>query len=150
MTHKIPILNISYSDHEAITAKFRLKPAKIQKTLEQCDAGLESCIGTKEDHQLNLMEAIDLCNNTLRQLESHCKSYFFLAFGVMIVLFMVVDLEVPYGFSTAYLLLKFLMSGLALFFIFMCTLWNNMEKHATIASKLSMEVALARASAEET
>lgn len=142
MTHKIPLLNISYSDHEAIYAKFHLKPA-ISKPIEHCDADSVNCLGPREDHQLNLMEAIDLCNNTLRQLESHRKSYSLLSLGVTIVLYMAADLEVPYGLNTAYLLLKLLMTGLALFFFFMCTLWNNMEKHATMASKLSMEIALA-------
>ena len=86
MTRKIPLLNISFSDHEAISAKFRLKPAEPIK-IEHCDAYSVNCIGPKENHQLNLMEAIDLCNNSLRQLESHRKSYFLLSIGVTIVLF---------------------------------------------------------------
>ena len=61
MTHKIPHLNISFSDHEAISAKFRLKPT-IPKPIQHCDADSVGCIGPKEDHQLNLMEAINLCN----------------------------------------------------------------------------------------
>ena len=143
MMKKIPNLNISYSDHEAIYAKLRIKSGKSRSKKEYCQLD-KNCVQQNEEHKLNLLEGITLCQNSLKLLDSHRNSYSLMALGVATVLFMVMDFNPIYGLKSAFLLLKFMMCGLSLFYIFMSTLWNSMEKNATLASKLSMEVALKR------
>lgn len=65
-----------------------------------------------------------------------------MAIGLIVLLINIVEINPTYGFKTAYMILKFILVGLTLFFIFMASLWNIMEKHGVLAGKLSMEMAL--------
>ncbi|CAO1362853.1 unnamed protein product [Diamesa tonsa] len=138
---KIPDINISYSDHEAVHSKISIKPRAIRRTAEFEE------IGTKEEIQeniKNLKECISTCNHSLKTLESHRRSYTMMAIGLVVILINIVEISPAYGFQTAYMILKFLLCGLTLFFIFMASLWNIMEKHGILAGKIGMDIALRR------
>ncbi|XP_055542294.1 putative neutral sphingomyelinase [Wyeomyia smithii] len=150
LPERIPGKDISYSDHEAVYVKIILKKAS-SSTIQN----LIACSGNRQDHSdgaeqcesdqetvLALRESIVICNESLKQLESHKRSYTLMAIAVIIVLLNTLELDAPYGLKTAYLLLRFLLCGFIIFFVFMATIWNVMEKHAILAGKLSMEIAL--------
>lgn len=143
---RIPGKDISYSDHEAVYAKIILKKASSSaiQQLMACGSGdaHAKCESNDQETVLSLRESIVICNESLKQLESHKRSYTLMAIGVIIVLLNMLELEAPYGLKSAYLLLKFLLCGFVIFFIFMATIWNVMEKHGILAGKLSMEIAL--------
>lgn len=133
---KIPELNLSYSDHEGVHVRFLLEETK------NASPKVADNQTVTEDNIKNLKECINTCNKTLKMLESHRRSYTMMAIGLSVLLINIVEISPAYGFQTAYMLLKFLLCGLTLFFIFMATLWNIMEKHGILAGKLSMEMAL--------
>lgn len=146
LPERIPGKQISYSDHEAVYAKIILKKTS-SSAIEQlmaCDGGEGhgECESSDQETILALKESIGICNESLKQLESHRRSYSLMAIGVVIVLLSMLELEAPYGLKCAYLVLKFLLCGIVIFFIFMATIWNVMEKHGILAGKLSMEIAL--------
>lgn len=137
MLEKIPDLNISYSDHEAVHVKITIE--------KKATAQLEVAERNKtiiKDNIKNLKECINTCNKSLKMLESHRRSYTMMAIGLGVILINIVEIDPAYGFKSAYMILKFLLCGLTIFFVFMATLWNIMEKHGILAGKLSMEMAL--------
>ncbi|XP_065083629.1 putative neutral sphingomyelinase [Ochlerotatus camptorhynchus] len=146
LPERIPGKQISYSDHEAVYAKIILKKtgSSAIQHLMACAGGEGNgkCENRDQEAILALRESIVICNESLKQLESHRRSYSLMAIGVIIVLLNMLELEAPYGLKSAYLLLKFLLCGIVIFFIFMATIWNVMEKHGILAGKLSMEIAL--------
>jgi len=140
---RIPELNISYSDHEAVHTKFTItkKPQRHSKDIE------DKLI--TEQNIKNLRESIATCNKSLKSLESHRRQYTMMAIGLVVILINIVGIDNNYGFkSVLYMILKFLLVGLTIFFVFMASLWNIMEKHGVLAGKLAMEIALANS--EET
>lgn len=128
----VPGEKFSYSDHEAVLSKIVVKP-KSDKKLDFC---------SRTNCAVALQESIDTCNESLKLLESHRRSYLAMALGIVIILFSMIDILPPYGLKTLYLVLKVLLSGLIIFFVFMATLWNGMEKHGNLAGKISMELSL--------
>lgn len=133
---KIPDLNISFSDHEAVHSKITIARKVKQGDAEVSDREMI------QNNIKNLKECIATCNNSLKQLDSHRRSYTMMAIGLGVILINIVEINPAYGFKSAYMILKFLLCGLTLFFVFMATLWNIMEKHGILAGKLSMEIAL--------
>lgn len=89
-----------------------------------------------------LEESIRICDESLQALESHRKTFILMAIAVVVVLFSFIDIGPPYGFKPIFLIIKIILSGLILFFIFMATIWNVMERHGILSGKLSMEIAL--------
>lgn len=133
---KIPELNISYSDHEAVLTRFKISPKPADEVAEIHDISIIT------DHITNLEECIAQCNHSLKHLDSHRKSYSVMAIGMSILLINIVEFDPSYGFKTAYMIMKFILCGFILFFIFMASLWNMMERRAVLSGKLSMENAL--------
>lgn len=133
---KIPEKSISYSDHEAVHVKIAIN--------EKLDLTFKS----RSDKSLvienikDLKESIATCNKSLKILESHRRSYCMMAIGLIVILINVVEVNPGYGFNTIYMIVKFLLCGLTLFFIFMASIWNTMEKHGVLSGKLAMEIAL--------
>lgn len=135
LLEKIPELNISYSDHEAVHVKI-----KIMEHAEGVPLNNDKDLIAKNIKDLK--ESIHTCNKSLKILESHRKSYCMMAIGLIVILINVVEISPAYGFATIYMLVKFLLCALTLFFIFMASLWNTMEKHGILSGKISMEIAL--------
>jgi sphingomyelin phosphodiesterase 2 len=133
---KIEEHNISYSDHEAVFTKIAIhkKSMTSRWSVDQKDL-----IG---EHIKNLKECIATCNNSLKLLESHRRSYSMMAIGLFVILINIMEITPAFGFKIIYLIIKFLIVALTIFFIFMASLWNTMEKHGILSGKLSMEIAL--------
>lgn len=137
LLEKIPDLNISYSDHEAVHALITIEKKKSRDDFDSPDNKTIVLNNIK-----NLKECILTCNKSLKMLESHRRSYTMMAIGLGVILINIVEIDPAYGFKTAYMILKFLLCGLTIFFVFMATIWNIMEKHGILAGKLSMEISL--------
>ncbi|XP_037050565.1 putative neutral sphingomyelinase [Bradysia coprophila] len=145
LSHSIPDHPISFSDHEAVYSRIRI-------TLPQSPLPDSSNITFKnEDNGLvtALNEAIDICRDNLEKLRSHKTIYFTMALAVMMTLFYLIDMVPPYGLQTMFTVLRVIVSGLALFFLFMATLWNSMEANGILAGKLAMEISLRNAESEK-
>ncbi|XP_052865505.1 putative neutral sphingomyelinase isoform X1 [Anopheles cruzii] len=152
---RVPGQSCSYSDHEAVYAKLILKrnssPSTIQNLIacngsktkdENSGCKPESRAENQHEAVLALRESVTICSESLKQLESHRRSYTLMAIGVIIVLINLLELQAPYGFKIAFLVLKFLLCAVIIFFVVMATIWNVVEKHGILAGKLSMEIAL--------
>uniref|UniRef100_A0A182TGU1 sphingomyelin phosphodiesterase n=1 Tax=Anopheles melas TaxID=34690 RepID=A0A182TGU1_9DIPT len=154
LPERVPGQAFSYSDHEAVYAKLILKKSSSTSTIQNliaCNSGKvreedscsrESREETDREAVLSLRESVAICNESLKQLESHRRSYTLMAIGVIIALIYMLELQAPYGLKIAFLVLKFLLCAVIIFFVVMATIWNVMEKHGILAGKLSMEIAL--------
>lgn len=135
----IPGHRLSYSDHEAVFSKILItdpSDSDIDRTCRRSDNPKES------EWQKTLQDCINVCDDSLKRLKSHKRFYFFMAFTVFVVLLFTFDIYPSYGWKTMYLVLKVLLSGLTLFFVFMATLWNSIEYNGVYSGKLAMEMAL--------
>lgn len=65
-----------------------------------------------------------------------------MALAVLMTLFYLIDMVPPYGFQTMFTVLRVVVSGLALFFVVMATLWNSIESNGILSGKLAMEIML--------
>lgn len=137
LSHPIPDHPLSYSDHEAVYAR-------IQVTAPENTLPLSATSTTTDDNGLveALNEAIDVCHDNLDKLRSHKKVYFTMALTVMVTLFYLIDMVPPYGLKTMFTVLRVIVSGLMLFFVFMATLWNSIETNGILSGKLAMEISL--------
>uniref|UniRef100_A0A1B0DRC6 sphingomyelin phosphodiesterase n=1 Tax=Phlebotomus papatasi TaxID=29031 RepID=A0A1B0DRC6_PHLPP len=147
-----------FSDHEAVHAKLEIVPPKLSResSLEHIngdDAEISeldaTCPSDKSPtdsqipcHLTSLTEGIQICEDSLKQLNSDRKFYLWISFAIIITLIMFSDFEAPYGFRMAYLVARILLTFLTAFFLFMGTLWNVIERHGILAGKLEMEIAL--------
>jgi sphingomyelin phosphodiesterase 2 len=132
---RVPTQAFSFSDHEGVYARLSAS----------LSAGPEQCENRKEitaDSILSLQESIQICQASLAQLNSHRNSYYLLAIGMLFLLWNIIEVQPPYGLHIAHLVLKFAFCGIALFFMFMGTIWNAMEKNAVLAGRLAMEISL--------
>jgi sphingomyelin phosphodiesterase 2 len=133
----IPDHNISYSDHEAVHTRISFKRKEKRSSREIDRTALT-------DNIKNLKECITTCKNSLKALESHRRSYSMMAIGLVVILINILEISPAYGFKTIYFIVKFLIVGMTIFFAFMASLWNVMEKHGILSGKLAMEIALKR------
>lgn len=134
----IPNHKLSYSDHEGVSAKLLITD-RIKGNDSTCASPLQK---VNVDYESTLREAISVCEEILKRLRSDRRIYFIMAFTMFVVLLYMIDLNPGYGWKTIFLIVKVLFSGAALFFIFMATMWNSIERNGILSSKLSMETAL--------
>jgi len=145
LSHHIPNLQLSYSDHEAVSSR-------IQVTIPSnaMNASLNGKSDTVDKTLVAaLNEAIDVCKENLEKLRSHKTIYFTMALAVMMTLCYLIDSIPPYGLQTMFTVLRVIVSGLILFFIFMATLWNSIEANGILSGKLAMEMSLRNADVEK-
>lgn len=64
-----------------------------------------------------------------------------MAILLIIPLFFLIDLYPPFGMGMVFLVAKMLCSGIVIFFIFMATMWNSIERNGILSAKNSMEMA---------
>lgn len=64
-----------------------------------------------------------------------------MAILLIIPLFFLIDIYPPFGMGMIFLVMKMLFSGIIIFFIFMATMWNAIERNGILSTKLSMEIA---------
>lgn len=134
--NKVPGHDFSYSDHEGVTTRLEIIPSVVNVDKSVTD----SC--SEKSETVSLEESIKICNLSLRKLESDRTTYIMYAATLLVILFIVIDIQFPYVLKTFNLLLKICLCGAALFFLFMATLWNYTERHGILSGKLSMEIVL--------
>jgi sphingomyelin phosphodiesterase 2 len=141
---KIPDLNISYSDHEAVSSTLILTKVSKSSDPNLASHTISEQLNEEEKSIYNLKKSIEICNKSLKLLESHRRSYSIMAIGVIIILFNLAEVNAPYGLKWPYIILKFSLCGLVIFFVFMASIWNTMERHGILSGKLGMEIEMER------
>jgi len=136
---RVPDRSYSYSDHEAVQARIKISNISSKQDKKEIQEKIES---QTEENKITLSKCVRLCDQSLEQLSSHRKTYSMAAMAIVIVLLNMIELQAPYGLKTAFLIAKLCMAAAAVFFIFMATIWNVMERHAILSGKLSMEILL--------
>lgn len=134
---------ISYSDHEAVMAKFELSSEAKHATADAFDADrVDGRRGSMERLRNDLHDCIHLCDETLKMLHTHRTFYVAVAVATAIVLATVMDASVPYGCRWLFVGVRVALSGGVLFALFMATLWNRMEVNAVFGGRSAMGIAL--------
>lgn len=139
LPERVPHHDFSYSDHEAVEAKIQIIPVASVEDERKVRDMRES---QTEDNKVALSKCIEICDQSLKQLGSHRKSYAMIAVAIVVLLLNLIELQAPYGLKTLFLIVKLCMAAAAVFLIFMATIWNVMERHAVLSGKLSMEILL--------
>lgn len=137
----IPDQKISYSDHEAIHARILITNQNPAIDLSGVCPSSNNAKDLGFDHSDTLDEGIEVCEQILKRLRSDKNCYFIMAFLLLIPLFFLIDYRTPFGFGMPFLLVKILFIGIIIFFVFMATLWNSIERNGILSTKLSMEMA---------
>ncbi|KAJ1525886.1 hypothetical protein ONE63_009077 [Megalurothrips usitatus] len=125
----VPGENFSYSDHEAVMAKFKITPTNNAIGGQSMDLERQCSV---------LKKALEICDEALGRVGRHKKQYWMMSLALLLVLIAV--LWVEWGITP---LVPFV-TALMCYMIFMATLWNNMEVNGILAGKLGMEVTQAR------
>lgn len=136
----IPNHQLSYSDHEAVMIKIRVIDPDEPGTMEET-CRYEAKIDAMECKK-TLQESIDVCDDSLNRLHSHRRCYLLMAVITFALLIYVLDTYPPFGWKAMYWILKIVLSAVALYFVFMGTLWNLIEYNGIYSGKLAMEMAL--------
>lgn len=142
----IPNHKLSFSDHEGVYSKLLITDR--MKT----SSGDATCPIPKKngiDYEATLREGIRVCEDILKRLRSDKRVYFIMAFTVFVVLLYMIDIYPSYGWKMLYLVVKVLFCGVALFFMFMATMWNSIERNGILSSKLAMEISLEMVNVEK-
>lgn len=135
----IPNHQLSYSDHEAVLAKIlTVDPTDMSSNAPTCFQDDKFTL----ESQKTLQECINVCDESLSNLRSHKRCYLLMALTTFVILVYTLDLYPSFGWKAVYMILKVLLSGLTLFFVFMGTIWNSIEFNAIYSGKLAMEMAL--------
>uniref|UniRef100_A0A1L8DJZ2 sphingomyelin phosphodiesterase n=1 Tax=Nyssomyia neivai TaxID=330878 RepID=A0A1L8DJZ2_9DIPT len=139
------------SDHEAVNAKINIIPPKLSRESSMEHIALDAEIpeeSTPDEKSpepsllTDLTESIQICEDSLKQLDSNRKFYLWMSFAIIITLIMFADFQAPYGFQIPYTSFRVLLGILTGYFLFMGTLWNIIERHGILSGKLEMEIAL--------
>lgn len=140
LSNHIPEHKISYSDHEAVYAKIAVINRK--NTVDLSGNCLKQGVKINGfSHSDTLLEGIEVCDQILKRLRSDKNSYFVMAILLIIPLFFFIDIYPPFGWGMLYLVAKMAFIGVIIFFMFMATLWNSIERNGILSTKLSMEMA---------
>ncbi|KAK4005005.1 Neutral sphingomyelinase [Daphnia magna] len=125
---RIPGYPFSYSDHEAVCAKFRIVEG--QSNVSSQSKELSIC---------SLKEALQVCDSALRNLSNDRRNYW-LAFGLFIVLLMTLPFSYDGSRIVHYTLMvtHLFLTLVAVFCLIMATLWNRIELHGILAGKLAI------------
>lgn len=137
----IPEQKISYSDHEAVHARILVEHQNSAIDLNGACPSSNNVKGNGFDYSDTLNEGIEVCEQILTRLRSDKNCYFIMALLLLIPLFFFIDYRTPSGFGMPFLLVKILFIGFIIFFVFMATLWNSIERNGILSTKLSMEMA---------
>lgn len=134
---RVPDRPFSYSDHEAVCAKFRVQETQTSASSAKENENKESCTES-------LKEAAHVCDAALKNLSNDKRNYW-LVFGVVAVLLAALPFThdgsrlVHYTLTVAHLLLTLV----AVFCFAMATVWNRIERHGILAGQLAIVTRLA-------
>lgn len=138
---RVPGEKFSYSDHEAVLAVIKVTQEDCQ-TGDECGNAVDKLAISTESKDV-LQKAVELCEMSLEKLLFDRTFYFTIALIVVLILITFIDHSVPYGYKSVYLIVKLCLFGVAMYFVFMGTFWNMIEKNGILSMKHSMEIKLA-------
>lgn len=126
---RVPNRTFSYSDHEAVVAKFCV--LETQSSDKEKDRK-ESCVAS-------LKEASQVCDTALKNLSNDKRNYT-LVFGVVFFLLAALPFSYEGSYLVHYTLMvsQLLLTFLAVFCFVMATIWNRIERHGILAGQLGM------------
>ena len=133
---RVPHRLHSYSDHEAVCAKFRIVSALESASTANEKENKEPCIES-------LKEALQVCDTALKTL-SYDKRKYWLLFGVVIVLLAALPFSHDGSLLVHYVLTisELFLTLFAVFSLIMGTIWNRIERHSILAGKLGITTRL--------
>lgn len=136
---RVPGENFSYSDHEAVSAKIEITA---KRNTEIRSEGDNSEICLNEEEITVLQESIDICKENLIKLKKDQIFYFCAACLFIFFLILAVEVIPLEGLVTFFLIIRLILSAVVLYFMFMATIWNTIEKNGVLSGMLSMQVTL--------
>lgn len=151
LPNHVPGTEHSYSDHEAVVATLQItkKRSMVNPQTEYmvCSSAteeeeIEAFEYKSEKNVRTIQEAICVCDQSLVKIASSKTVYLTLGFIVLCMLFQFIEMKPMYGLHSVYLLFKVALSGLVMYFLFMGTLWNKLEKNGVLSGKLAMQISL--------
>ncbi|XP_003705882.1 neutral sphingomyelinase isoform X1 [Megachile rotundata] len=128
---RVPYKNFSYSDHEAIMASVKFSAGKSQNS--------------NIDVRDSLKEAIQICETSLKSIQR--QRYWYLLIDLILIIPLIwsmgLDCSVTsYGISIGVNIGRLLLTAIFCYALFMCSIWNSIEKNALKAGCLGMEIYL--------
>lgn len=151
----IPGTTHSYSDHEAVTTTLQItkrnKVINPSTAYSVCTATEEAQLAEddaealeykSEENVRTIRESIGVCDQSLLKIASSRTVYLTLALIVLCMLFQFIDIQPYYGMGSVYLVIKVLLCGLVMYFLFMGTIWNRLERNGILSGKLAMQTSL--------
>lgn len=158
LPNHVPGTSHSYSDHEAVATTLRItKRSKIVnpstaysvcrvagglEDLEKETAVEEGLEVKSAENVRTIREAIVVCDQSLMKIASSRTVYLTLALIMLCMLFQFIDIKAYYGLTSIYLIFKVLLCGLVMYFLFMATIWNRLERNGILSGKLAMQTSL--------
>lgn len=131
LPNRVPNCTYSYSDHEAITATFKI--SRKEGSIQNLDLSTRAKV---------LTECIDNCNLALQTLINHKRLYWFLTAALFLLFISTIAMDTPFHQPVLIHVIRVIITILLFFTFIMATAWNMIEKHALLAGKLAMEVCL--------
>lgn len=128
---QVPGHHFSYSDHEAVEAILTITESKVDYVANNVD-----------DMKLVLEKSLNILNKSLQSLVSHKVIYLFFAVFILALLLASIFIDLPLGYRLALNIIRVLLTLLFVFCFLMGFIWNKIEKHGIIATKLAIEVNL--------
>lgn len=124
----------SYSDHEAVCAKFRILEGSPPDAAQSHN---------QEEYIQTLEEALEVCGSAMKALALNKRKYFFI-FGVIAILLASLPLSNESSLILHYLLVtaRLALTLIAVYCLIMATVWNRIEKHGILAGQLGIEFRL--------
>lgn len=151
---RIPGLDISYSDHEAINAMFRLSKrfsADVGKYLEDIDlidtTDSEEALSHNTKLEASLLKALDVCNTALSQLRHDRVRYICLVviLATFLLFISLLDNSLPITWLLrSYHVIPVLVSLTLVFCCLMAFLWNSMEYNGVLCGQSTIRIATLR------
>lgn len=156
LPHFVPGTTHSYSDHEAVVTTLRItkRDSMVNPSTfySVCDADVDSHQAAEEDAEAleykseenvrTIRESIAVCDQSLLKIASSRTVYLTLALIMLCMLFQFIDMQASYGLGSVYLLFKVALSGMVMYFLFMGTIWNKLERNGILSGKLAMQTSL--------
>lgn len=150
----VPGTTHSYSDHEAVSTILQITKRNQIMNPSTAYSGC-SAVGDLEEEEdaeafeykseenvKTIRESIAVCDQSLLKIASSRTVYLTLALIILCMLFQFIDLQPYYGMTSVYLIGKVLLCGLVMYFVFMGTIWNRLEKNGILSGKLAMQTSL--------
>ncbi|XP_015112923.1 putative neutral sphingomyelinase [Diachasma alloeum] len=128
---RIPNENVSYSDHEAVAAEFKLIPGKYELV--------------EKDIRSSLKEALSVCDTSLKEIRKQRIWYLLASLLLAVPLMWSMGLDLSngsIGVDIGVNVSRLLATAILCYALFMSSIWNCVERNALKAGYLAMETRL--------